>query len=355
LFKGNVRLEAAASSAPWLKYGETGHPIMLFQAGLIQVGFKLPISTKKTGHPDGILGDETFAAIKQFQSKHKLKPDGFAGRHTMHALDALLPAAKIIVPKPKPPAPTPTPKPTPPKPPTPGPGPAPTPPMPTSTKFKIGTDDPPIKPDKGAGAWDSEDTSVQSYAIKYLVVSDPRFLGACYVAIGADATKHLFHYFQDTGSPYTIDLEGMLEATALARKVFHGEIRDMADYVELLPPGTWNITSKHITQNNDTYNYQPQTRNWFFAIGGYTVWGKGRATVDAAGNFALDYEYKFYDRYNWDGGKHVTIAGVTITDEWMARFHREGVAREFDCFGSVKRSLRWSRTAPLDANAVPPV
>ena len=75
LFKGNARLEAAASSAPWLKYGETGHPIMLFQAGLIQVGFKLPISTKKTGHPDGILGDETFAAIKQFQSKHKLKPD----------------------------------------------------------------------------------------------------------------------------------------------------------------------------------------------------------------------------------------------------------------------------------------
>jgi hypothetical protein len=226
--------------------------------------------------------------------------------------------------------------------------------MPDSPKFKIGTDDPPVTHDKGAGPWDSESTSVKSYAIKYLVVEDVKFQIACRAAIGGDATDHLMHYFENSGSTYTIDLEGMLAATDRARKVFHADIRDMADYVQLLPPGTWNITSKHVTQNRDTYNYEKETKNWFFAIGGYTVWSKGTATVTATGNFALVYEYHFYDRYNWDGGKHVKIAGVEITDEWMGQFHREGVAQEYDCVGVVKRPMMWSRAAPLDADAVPP-
>jgi hypothetical protein len=51
----------------------------------------------------------------------------------------------------------------------------------------------------------------------------------------------------------------------------------------------------------------------------------------------LEFEYKFFDRYNWDGGKSVTLFGVTITDEFMARFHREGLAKEFDMYGSTKK------------------
>lgn len=355
LFKGNARLEAAASNAPPLRYGESGNPIMVFQAGLLQLGYKLPISTRRLkGVPDGIYGDETFAVVKQFQHDHHLQKDGLAGRQTIHAMDLLLPKAGISPPAPvAPPLPKPSkpPAPSPPTPPPPGPAPA----MPKSDKFKIGTDDPPIKPDRGAGVWDSEDTSPQSYLVKYLVVSDPKFLAACWVAIGDDATKHLAHYFANNGAEYTIDLEGMLSDVARARLVFHQEIWDMVDYVRQLPPGRWPITSQHVTQNNDTYNYQGENRNWFFAIGGYTVWGKGNATVDAAGNVQLDYEYRFFDRYNWDGGKHVTIAGITITDEWMGRFHREGVAREFNCVGSVRRSLRWSAAAPLDVNAIPPI
>src|SRR4030095_2633946 len=123
--------------------------------------------------------------------------------------------------------------------------------------------------DKGAGVWDSESTSLKSLAIKHMVVSDPRFLAACWVAIGDDATKHLVHYFQNTGRTYTVDVEGMLEDVARARQVFHGEIRDIADYVERLPPGTWQVTSQHVTSNTDTYNYKGENANWFFAIGGY--------------------------------------------------------------------------------------
>ena len=70
-----------------------------------------------------------------------------------------------------------------------------------------------------------------------------------------------------------------------------------------------------------------------------------RATVVAAGksrNCHLEMEYKFYDRYNWDGGKSVTIGGVEITDEAMGEFHLQGMAREYDEIGSFKRVFDWT-------------
>jgi hypothetical protein len=59
------------------------------------------------------------------------------------------------------------------------------------------------------------------------------------------------------------------------------------------------------------------------------------------------FEYKFYDRYNWDGGKKVDIFGVTITDAFMGEFHRQGMAKEYDCFGSVRRQLSWQHGQPI--------
>ena len=53
--------------------------------------------------------------------------------------------------------------------------------------------------------------------------------------------------------------------------------------------------------------------------------------------YTLEFEYKFYDRYNWDGGKQVTILGHVVTDEFMGEFHRHGLARVFDLRGSVKK------------------
>lgn len=46
----------------------------------------------------------------------------------------------------------------------------------------------------------------------------------------------------------------------------------------------------------------------------------------------------------------MTILGVTITDDFMAEFHRQGLAREFDCFGSVRRKLTWKHGAALSAS-----
>jgi hypothetical protein len=57
----------------------------------------------------------------------------------------------------------------------------------------------------------------------------------------------------------------------------------------------------------------------------------------------VDFEYKFFDRYNWDTGKKVELAGITITDVFMGEFHRQGLAKEFNCYGSFKRKLAWKQ------------
>ncbi|MDB4972856.1 MAG: hypothetical protein JWN48_1197 [Myxococcaceae bacterium] len=58
----------------------------------------------------------------------------------------------------------------------------------------------------------------------------------------------------------------------------------------------------------------------------------------------------FFDRYNWDHGKSVTIGGITVTDRFMSEFHRQGLAREFDCVGVLKRKLSWVQGAPIAAS-----
>lgn len=209
-------------------------------------------------------------------------------------------------------------------------------------QYKLGTDDPTITPDVGAGAWNSESTTIEMRLKKAAIWQG---MGAAYAIIGDDATAHLIHFFNNTGKDYTIDLEGLIDDVENERRLFESELAEAKLFVEGLPVGTHQITSQRATGG---YIRKPENWNWFFAVGGYSVWGKGKAkvTADSSGkkSYELDFEYKFYDRYNWDGGKSVDIFGVTITDEFMGRFHREGIAKEFDMYGSVKRNVKWGGT-----------
>src|SRR5882672_1917746 len=318
-FRGNPRLEHAAGNNPPMAQGESGHAVALVQGALITLNYKLPISiTKKHGAPDGIFGAETKAAVIAFQKDHTLKDDGIVGQKTITTLDSLLPLP--TTPKPKKPIPPPPVKPAP-KPITPpSPGPSKPPSIPVSKDFKIGTDDPKITPDRGAGPWNSKSKEVLT-AVKYAGIIE--VLPTAYVAIGDDAVKHMLHYLSNTGSDLTIDLEGMVAEVASAKLLFETEVERIKAYVQQLPPGVHNVTSTHAVNG---YNQQKHNKNWFFAVGGYSVWTKGQATIAGVGpghDCRLELEYKFYDRYNWDGGKSVTIAGIQITDEAMGEFHRE--------------------------------
>ena len=76
---------------PAIRKGERGEGIRLIQQGLIELGYPMPVSTKKYGSPDGIYGSETKAGVFKFQSDKGLGRDGSVGRNTMHKLDKLLP------------------------------------------------------------------------------------------------------------------------------------------------------------------------------------------------------------------------------------------------------------------------
>jgi hypothetical protein len=161
------------------------------------------------------------------------------------------------------------------------------------------------------------------------------------VTVGDDAAKHMAHYLGNSGRPYTIDLDGMVREVPSAKGRYEDEVAEAQEFVETLATGRYDITSTHCEVG---YNRQSESRNWYFAIGGYSTWGRGVAVVTdgpAGRQYSLDFEYKFYDRYNWDKGKKVTIAHITITDHFMGEFHRQGLAQEFDCFGSFKRSFTW--------------
>ncbi len=42
---------------------------------------------------------------------------------------------------------------------------------------------------------------------------------------------------------------------------------------------------------------------------------------------------------SWDNGTKVNIGGIEITDEFMGKFHRQGLAKEYNEIGIIKLHL----------------
>jgi peptidoglycan hydrolase-like protein with peptidoglycan-binding domain len=324
-FASSSRLVAAARSNPPLAQGAHGPAVLLIQGALIDLGFKLPRSTVKTGTPDGIFGRETTKVLGEYQTSRKLKKvDGILGRDTLLTLDKDMMANAHPVPL-KPPVPV---------------------PPPGDPEYTVGTADPPLTPDPGAGSWRSKPAESTYISLRAAIVLG---LPASAVVIGDDAAAHMLHYLQNSGANYEIDLAGMVNDVPSAKRRYEREVSQAQSFVEKLASGTYDITSIHTEVG---YNRKEENKNWFYAIGGYHTWGKGTVVVEDSGgqrSYRMEYEYKFYDRYNWDGGKQVKIGDIVITDHFMGEFHRQGIAREFDCLGSFKRRLAW-RQGELIAN-----
>lgn len=101
-FSGNLILEACLDNEQTLRQGSSGAAVTLIQQALVDAGFALP----RFG-VDGIFGNETRAALQDFQRSSSLQADGIVGPGTMSALDALfaggapaLPPVNPVVPGP---------------------------------------------------------------------------------------------------------------------------------------------------------------------------------------------------------------------------------------------------------------
>ena len=355
-------VDAATRPGRWFVWGEKGHGVKVLQTGLYALGLPLRISLKD-GVPDGILGDETYGAIRKFQEQAKLTVDGLAGQKTVTEMDARLArggggggggggapgapgggAPGGGAPGGGTPGGGKGPKPQP--------GPVLRPPtQPGDDKYIIGTAAPHLPSDAGSGpwrqTWPRPHTMLMAIEIrKGLYV--PAAYATAYVT-GWNAIYAMRHYFNNTGTDFTFDIDNLLKSSAYAKRRLTIEINQARKFCERLPPGRFNITSKKIDHD---YVTKSDSQDWYFALSGYQVWGKGTVQVtkgpDGKRKFDLTFEHKIHDPYNWNQGMSAEIAGITVTDDWVGQFHREGLAREFRQYGTAHRRVTWTEGEKLD-------
>jgi peptidoglycan hydrolase-like protein with peptidoglycan-binding domain len=186
-----------------MRRGESGIGVTLLQTALIDLGFSMPISTRKTGNPDGIFGKETYDCVYSFQTRSNLYRDGVAGAKTFTKLDHSLVDKNGHIPKPSPPK---VPIPPPPV-------------IPPSRHYKIGSENPPLSHDEGSGIWGIKSPERTYIALKQTITSTP-FMAAAEQVTGPDAVKQLLHYFRNTGTPFYINLEKMIGEVRQASRAF---------------------------------------------------------------------------------------------------------------------------------------
>lgn len=88
-FKDDARLQDAFDNDPPLRFGARGPAVEKLQQALLDLGYWLPKSTKATGEPDGVFGQETTLMVKGFQWQQGIVKDGIVGRQTLGELDGL--------------------------------------------------------------------------------------------------------------------------------------------------------------------------------------------------------------------------------------------------------------------------
>lgn len=231
--------------------------------------------------------------------------------------------------------------------------------------YVLGTAPPVLKKDPGAGPWNSVPPTLGMKALKEALVNAGVQALASHFG-GDDAVKHIEYYLANKGGAYTIDLPSLLREVSLAKQVYDLQVDTAKAFVETLLPGRHNFTSTTGSLNHAIS--QGLSRNWFFAVGSYTSWGSGVGVISSIGgtlSYSMDFEYHFFDRYNWDGGKQVQIpipgynslpgaakslidklpnvsAGrLRVTDQFMGEFHRQGLAKEFDMVAILRKSYTW--------------
>ncbi len=200
--------------------------------------------------------------------------------------------------------------------------------------YTVGREDPLVHGDIGSGDWNTEPDTGLSY-VKKLALWGLLTAPAIYVTM-PDAVRHMAHFLNNTGQDLHISLERFIGETRGGKKASSIELEEAMAFAESLADGTHPITSRSTT---DSYVTPGDNPNWFFAVGGFQLWGKG--TVKVCGdNFVLNLTLNFFDRYNWDTGKDVF--GIPVDENLQPLVH-EGIAREYNVRGEYTTTVRWKR------------
>ncbi|MFF3552893.1 hypothetical protein ACWD4V_11380 [Streptomyces tsukubensis] len=159
-----------------------------------------------------------------------------------------------------------------------------------------------------------------------------------------DASRHLRHYYRNSGDPLELPVDKMLKDDAGLRTRIGDEVAAKSpqwreDALEEFRRNGGRPVSVRVETRPEDYSFdQGENPNWFYAVGSARTNVTGVVTVvpDEQGRpkVDLDYQVNAWDRYNWDKGKGVEIGPVKIPDGEMGRQHTVGMAQEYDMAGS---------------------
>jgi hypothetical protein len=206
----------------------------------------------------------------------------------------------------------------------------------------------------GSGTWGSasDDRGVTDRANHYMWTR---------VALAAEtmgmpnAARHMRHYLGNTGATLNVSVDAMLRDVETLRQAYERQLLDARQKAELRVAdmgSTVTATNFQLTgdRRSDVYCSQSVSRDWYFAIGGFTYWYTAEVQVvpgegGTPPQITMLFTLHVFDRYNWDQGKAVSIAGITVKDEQLGRLHRVGLAQEYDVNGtSTVREQTWGYT-----------
>lgn len=194
----------------------------------------------------------------------------------------------------------------------------------------------PPEHDPGAGKWNSQSLLSRGDDLAFYAVAQAAATAADAMGL-TNAARHLRHYLNNTGTPLEIDPDRITRDVPAFADFAKNQAQTKAQ--EEIKKAIAEGNPGPITFSTGWegfYLEEEMSQDWFYALGGVSVASTGIITMTPGEppTWKVDYQTHVNDRYNWDGGKSVEIAGVTITDERMGALHTAGLASEFEAQGS---------------------
>lgn len=196
--------------------------------------------------------------------------------------------------------------------------------------------DPPAwsPPDEGAGEHGSESAWPWDYGKEFLVEVAANALSGNW----PDAARNLLHFLGNSGDPLDQDVDQILDDVP----GFQTQVDQVKDDLgqdavarAQAAGATGPVTFPVNTPWNGYYIGKAESENWFYALGGVSFNQTGQVTVYPPSSPGGPWRYEvstrvnLRDQYNWDGSKSTTIGPLDVTDEELAKLHRQGLAQEY--------------------------
>ncbi|QVI30476.1 DUF4226 domain-containing protein [Mycolicibacterium neoaurum] len=156
------------------------------------------------------------------------------------------------------------------------------------------------------------------------------------------AAELLDHYLDNTGKPYNLDVNSMMNDIPQMQARGDAMVNDEVNRIvaEAAATGQYGQPVPFRTPWQGYYMDPDANPDWYRAVGGVDMSAGGVVTVyppDTPGGeprVHVESQVNVADRYNWDAGKETKIGPITITDDQMAGLQTAGLAREFDIRGA---------------------